>query len=138
MNSYFYPLLGGILIGLSSSFMLLNLGRMTGISGILFSSVLDRKSSTNFWRYSFIIGLLVGGVLMNTLYPSFFDYKFEGSLILIVVAGLIVGYGTRLGSGCTSGHGVCGLPRKSIRSLVATITFMFMGIITVFIKGLVS
>jgi uncharacterized membrane protein YedE/YeeE len=136
VESYFYPLLGGVLIGLASSLMLLNLGRMTGISGIFYSTIFEKQSSSNYWRYSFIIGLVLGGGIVNLISPELFQYEFESSFLLIVVAGIIVGFGTRMGGGCTSGHGVCGLPRKSIRSFIATITFMLTGILTVYLKGL--
>ncbi len=131
------PLLGGVLIGISSALMMLFLGRITGISGILvtsFSSLVDRNED---WRRSFILGLFLGGVLLRQFFPSFFDFEISTPMINIIIAGLLVGFGTRLGSGCTSGHGVCGLPRLSKRSFVATLTFMFSGIVTVLIARII-
>tara|TARA_R110002072_G_scaffold276051_1_gene437361 strand:- start:93348 stop:93764 length:417 start_codon:yes stop_codon:yes gene_type:complete len=136
METIWLPLAGGVLIGLASTLMLLGLGKITGISGIFASSLLEKFKPHESWRYFFIGGLLLGGLLMKTLRPDFFDYNLGSSIPMMIAAGLIVGFGTRLGSGCTSGHGVCGLSRKSARSFVATITFMFFGVITVLIKGL--
>ena len=136
MENFAMPLLGGVLIGLSSSIMLGALGRITGVSGIL-SSVISQPSRENLWRYMFILGLLVGGWGMLQMRPDFFVYSLDGAPWRVIIAGLIVGFGTRLGSGCTSGHGVCGIPRFSARSIVATVTFMIFGILTVtFLGGL--
>ncbi|MCP4911723.1 MAG: YeeE/YedE family protein [Oligoflexia bacterium] len=136
MENIIYPLLGGALIGLSSSTMLGGIGRITGISGILGGS-LQKNSSEDLWRLFFLLGLVLGGLGMKVLYPQFFTYQFNFSYVTYIVAGLIVGFGTRLGSGCTSGHGVCGMARLAKRSIVATLTFMAFGIITVAIKGLI-
>lgn len=136
MESILMPLGGGVLIGISSSIILLYLGRITGISGIFASSLLQISKKTESWKYFFLLGLILGGVILKLVYPGLFDYQVTGSVLLVSLAGLLVGFGTRLGSGCTSGHGVCGLPRKSLRSLVATLTFMVTGVITVYIEGL--
>ncbi|WP_127717079.1 YeeE/YedE family protein [Halobacteriovorax sp. HLS] len=135
MENILNPLLGGVIIGLATTLMMAFNGKITGISGIVGSS-LSKFSRENFWRYSFLLGLILGGVLLKYIAPQFFNYEIKFSFIEAIVAGLLVGIGTRLGSGCTSGHGVCGLPRLSARSLIATITFMGFGILTVFIKGL--
>ncbi len=135
MESMIYPTLGGILIGLSSSLLLYTFGRIAGISGILSSLISFRMSDNSSWKYFFIIGLIGGGFIMKFFKPSLFNYSVTENVPLVITAGLIVGFGTRLGSGCTSGHGVCGLPRKSLRSIVATLTFMAFGILTVLIKG---
>jgi uncharacterized membrane protein YedE/YeeE len=132
-----YPLLGGILIGISSSTMLGGLGRITGISGIMGGS-LSLPKKDELWRFAFLGGLILGGFLFSLVRPEFFNYKFEYTALQYVAAGLIVGYGTRLGSGCTSGHGVCGIARMAKRSIFATITFMLFGIITVAIRGALS
>jgi uncharacterized membrane protein YedE/YeeE len=124
MDSILMPLIGGVLIGLSSSILLFGLGRIAGVSGVFASSFLSHPKSTEKWKYFFIFGLMFGGVIMKIISPELFEYNFIGSAPLTIVAGLLVGFGTRLGSGCTSGHGVCGLPRKSARSLVATCTFI--------------
>ena len=134
MENVLYPLLGGILIGLSSTTMLGGLGRITGISGILGSS-LSRFNLENIWRYNFLTGLILGGFFMQMLFPEMFNYEVKGSVYKIVIAGLLVGFGTRLGSGCTSGHGVCGLARLAKRSIYATLTFILAGIVTVYIQG---
>lgn len=134
MESVVYPLVGGIIVGVSSSFMLWGLGRITGISGIIAGSM-GKFKAENMWRYLFLIGLVLGGVILKLLDPSLFSYSLKFSITEIVVAGLLVGYGTRLGSGCTSGHGVCGIPRLSKRSIAATAIFMSFGILTVALKG---
>jgi uncharacterized membrane protein YedE/YeeE len=130
------PLVGGILIGIASSIVLFGLGKVAGVSGVFASSFLSKHKHAEKWKYFFIFGLILGGVIMKVISPELFEYEFLGSLPLTVVAGLLVGFGTRLGSGCTSGHGVCGLPRKSARSFVATCTFILFGIITVYFKGI--
>lgn len=137
MEVIMMPLIGGILIGLASAILLKFLGRIAGISGI-FESTLSKFKVENAWRYLFILGLIIGGVIMKLAAPSFFDYSFEASPVKIIIAGLLVGYGTRLGGGCTSGHGVCGIPRFSTRSILGTIIFMLTGILTVYIEGLIS
>ena len=134
MNNLLLPLVGGLLIGVSTSLMLWGLGRITGISGI-YSSVLSLKQE-DFWKYSFLLGLLVGSGIMYHFYKHiFFTYQIPGSTLRIILAGLLVGFGTRLGNGCTSGHGVCGIPRMSKRSILATLTFMLVGIIIVSLEG---
>ena len=117
---WFYPLIGGIIIGIASSLMLAFNGRIAGISGIL-GGALAKPSGQFFWRYSFLLGLSLGGILVYFAEPEFFNYKVKLGWFEAVVGGLLVGYGTQMGSGCTSGHGVCGLPRLSIRSIVATV-----------------
>lgn len=123
-------LLGGVLIGLAATILLAWNGRIAGISGIL-GGVLLPKSGEVSWRAVFLAGLVAGGFLLRVIYPSAFPAEASGSLPVIAAAGLLVGFGTRLGSGCTSGHGVCGLSRLSARSLVATLTFMATGALTV-------
>jgi hypothetical protein len=130
-----FPLLGGVLIGLAASLVLITLGKITGISGIITHAIFNPTKPENSWRILFVFGLLFGGFVMRVFYPELFNYSISENIPLLIFAGLLVGFGTRLGSGCTSGHGVCGLPRLSIRSLVATLTFMISGIITVAIKG---
>lgn len=137
MSSYLLATIGGVLIGVSSSLMLFFLGRITGISSIV-DGCLKKVSKIETWKFYFLVGLFVGGAIMKIINPSFFSYNFNSSYILLITAGLLVGFGTRLGSGCTSGHGVCGLPRLSKRSIVATLTFMSSGILTVLIMRLFS
>jgi uncharacterized protein len=121
--------LGGVLIGLSAAMVMLFQGRIAGISGI-FGGLLGPKPGEVGWRVMFILGLVAGGALMLVLHPEGFAVGVTRSPAAIVAAGLIVGFGTRLGSGCTSGHGVCGISRVSKRSTVATATFMGTGFIT--------
>jgi uncharacterized membrane protein YedE/YeeE len=132
---YFTPvsaLLGGALIGLSVTLLLLFNGRIAGISGILNGVfILPRDEKT--WRILFLLGLILGAALFNQLMPNFFSPRQNYPFWLLVSGGLLVGFGTRMGSGCTSGHGICGIARLSIRSILATLTFMASGIFTVFI-----
>ncbi|OZG73111.1 hypothetical protein BTA51_11480 [Hahella sp. CCB-MM4] len=125
-----WPLTGGILIGLAAVLMLWLLGRITGISGILWTSLVE---TDRHWRLAFVAGLILGPLLAHYFLNLPIPESGGRNWPLIIVAGLLVGFGTRLGSGCTSGHGVCGLGRRSPRSLSATLTFMATGIITVFI-----
>ncbi|RZF20491.1 MULTISPECIES: YeeE/YedE family protein [Halobacteriovorax] len=133
MDTFLWPLVGGILIGLSAAMLLLFNGRVAGISGILFNC--HKAFVGEGWRAFFIVGLIVGGVLIKFISPEFFSFDINLSFPRAIIAGLLVGVGTKLGSGCTSGHGVCGLARLSKRSFIATITFMLTGAITVFIMG---
>lgn len=126
-------LLGGVLIGLSAALLLLTVGRIAGISGIAGGLTTRLPRAEILWRGLFVIGLLAGGAAMAAGSPDMFQYAIDRPLGAIVVAGLLVGFGSRLGSGCTSGHGVCGISRLSRRSLVATATFMAAGILTVFV-----
>jgi uncharacterized membrane protein YedE/YeeE len=136
MEQILNPLVGGVVIGVAATFMMAFNGKIAGISGIVGRALTSPKKE-HFWRYSFILGLIVGGLLLKFISPQYFEYELKFSYLEAVAAGLLVGIGSRLGSGCTSGHGVCGLPRFSARSLVATMTFMGAAIITVFIKGLI-
>ncbi len=124
--------LGGTLIGLASLALLYFNGRIAGISGIT-GGILLRPAKDTSWRVMFLIGLIAGGGLLLWLYPEAFPASDTPMRhpALLVVAGLLVGVGTRMGSGCTSGHGVCGLSRFSPRSAVAVATFMAFGALTV-------
>lgn len=125
-------LIGGAIIGLAASLLLLTHGKVAGISG-LYGSLLRPGTSDRAFRLSFIAGLLAAGALVRLAWPSAFASTWSASLPVTLLAGLIVGFGTQLGNGCTSGHGVCGLSRLSVRSLVATLTFMATGFATVFV-----
>lgn len=125
-------LIGGILIGLSASAMLLLEGKIAGISGICAGLVSPAKGETG-WKASFIAGLLAGGILLRIFLPRAFDFGIIRPYPMLLVAGLLVGFGTRLGNGCTSGHGVCGISRLSARSIAATMTFIASGAVVVFI-----
>jgi uncharacterized membrane protein YedE/YeeE len=124
-------LIGGIMIGLSASAMLLLEGKIAGISGI-FAGVLNPTKGELLWRSSFVAGLLGGGVVLRMFLPDAFNFGIVRPYGGLAVAGLLVGFGTRLGSGCTSGHGVCGISRLSPRSMVATATFVTSGAIVVY------
>ncbi len=132
MSQFLLPLLGGVLIGASASLLLLFNGRTAGISGITGGLLTPTRGDAG-WRFAFVAGLLGGGLLLRALYPGGFGTGTAGSsaMGLTVMAGLLVGFGTRLGSGCTSGHGICGISRGSLRSIVATLVFMATGILTV-------
>lgn len=126
-------LAGGALIGLSATILLLFNGRVTGISGII-DNAFSRASGDRLWRCVFLVGLVLGGCAFFVLNPQQFVLATESSfagLIRIGAAGLIVGFGVVMGSGCTSGHGVCGISRFSTRSIVATMVFILAGVITV-------
>ena len=125
-------LIGGALIGASASMMLALNGRIAGISGILGGLVRPQRGEVS-WRATFVGGLLAGGVLLGLAYPRSLVAGSPMPLALIVTAGLLVGVGTQLGGGCTSGHGVCGISRWSPRSMVATVTFMVTGAIAAFV-----
>jgi len=129
-SSILNPLLGGVLIGVAVTVMLLFNGRVTGISGILASS-LSSPPKDGPWRWLFLFGMIVGGFLMHALRPDFFANLSGRGLVPAALAGILVGYGTVMASGCTSGHGICGLSRFSVRSALATLTFMFFGFVSV-------
>jgi uncharacterized membrane protein YedE/YeeE len=138
----FTPILstiGGILIGLSAAVMMAGNGRIAGISGIFRGAVFP-KSGDFLWRALFIAGLIGGGVALFQFKPEWFEIadSAQRSMFVVAGAGLLVGFGTRLGNGCTSGHGVCGLARFSVRSLVATASFMATGAATVLIYNLIG
>ncbi len=125
-------LVGGALIGLSATLVLLTHGRVAGISGI-FSGLFLPGADARGFRAAFVVGLLLAGVALTLAYPAAYAGLGGGRLWLVALAGLFVGFGTRLGSGCTSGHGVCGLSRFSARSLVATVTFIATGALSVMV-----
>ena len=128
-------LLGGALIGLSSVMVMLLFGRIAGIIGIA-SRALQAAAVPSqdwYWRIAFIIGLLAAPVAVWLVTGDPVEQSVSGNLPAMAVAGLLVGFGSTLGSGCTSGHGVCGLARLSTRSLVAVLTFMAFGFATVFV-----
>jgi len=122
------PLSGGLLIGLSSMLLLLTLGRIAGVSGIVWGAITDPDRS---WRLQFIVGLIAGTAAIHAFTGKPLPAAADGPILLAVGAGLLVGFGTRLGSGCTSGHGVCGIGRRSVRSIVATLVFMAAGVAAV-------
>jgi len=128
-------LVGGLLIGAASAALLAYSGRIAGISGILGGSLGTDRLEAGGWRLWFLAGLLLGGVASVTVHPAGFADTVPVSLLATAGAGVLVGIGTRLGGGCTSGHGVCGIGRLSPRSLAATVTFIATGVATVFVVG---
>lgn len=132
MHPFLLSLLGGILIGLSASLLLLFNGRVAGISGIA-GGLLSPSNGDVGWRVAFLGGLMLGGVLLVAFLPRAMGAPVISGVGLPVLAGLLVGVGTRLGGGCTSGHGVCGVARGAKRSLVATCVFVFAAMVTVFV-----
>ena len=124
----FASLIGGALIGLAASLLLLGDGRIAGISGIV-AGLLNPVAGDTAWRVLFVAGLLIGGLGLRVVDPALLRMDLDRSAEALVAGGLLVGFGTALGNGCTSGHGVCGLSRGSFRSLVATLTFMATGIL---------
>jgi uncharacterized protein len=130
-------IIGGLLIGLAASVLLWTNGKISGISGILAGSLFT-FSQDGFWRLAFMAGLLGAGIIYPLMTGDGITIETQAGPIITVLAGLLVGFGTRLGSGCTSGHGICGIARFSVRSIVATITFIGAGVITVFVVNLVE
>jgi uncharacterized membrane protein YedE/YeeE len=135
--SHFTPwasLSGGIVLGLASALFILLNGRILGISGIL-GGLIPPKRNDTIWRLAFLAGLFSSPWIYQALAPASLltAPRIDAGVLLLIVAGLLVGFGTRYGSGCTSGHGVCGLARLSPRSLIATLTFMAAGFAVVFI-----
>jgi hypothetical protein len=136
MSAEFTPvsaLLGGLLIGAAASLLWLALGRIAGISGILGSALRGHGGSELIWRVLFLVGLPAGAALAVLLGWARAPSAPPADLALAGIGGLLVGFGTRLGSGCTSGHGICGLARLSPRSLAATAMFMAAGMASTFV-----
>ncbi len=135
-ETFFTPysgLFGGALIGLAAVVLMGSVGRIMGASGV-FNHLLTTKFDANFiWRGLFVIGMLIGTALTKPFAANAQNLVFQKNFVLLIVGGLLVGVGTVLGNGCTSGHGICGLARFSKRSCVATITFMIVSIATVYI-----
>lgn len=124
--------IGGALIGISASLLWIGLGRIAGISGILGNLPTARSADLD-WRIAFLIGLIVAPVLYRQLGGSVPPIEIDAAWPIVIAGGLLVGFGTRLGSGCTSGHGVCGLARLSPRSIMATALFMGTAVVTTFV-----
>jgi uncharacterized protein len=124
---------GGILIGLSAVLLMAALGRIAGISGIASGLLSDSVAGDRAWRVAFIVGLIAAPLLLQTVHGDSGIGLPKVAWPWMALAGLLVGFGTRLGSGCTSGHGVCGLARLSPRSLAATVVFIACGMATVYV-----
>jgi uncharacterized membrane protein YedE/YeeE len=137
MSTVVYPLIGGALIGLAAAAMWMLNGRIAGISGIVGGAINIPRGET-VWRLFFVAGLLAGGALLAVVRPDSFPTEIAADTPVLLIAGLLVGFGTQLGSGCTSGHGVCGTARLSPRSLAATATFIAVGAATVVVARLLG
>ncbi|BAZ84705.1 YeeE/YedE family protein [Dolichospermum compactum] len=124
-------LIGGILIGISATILLAFNGRIAGISGMINGAISFNKNDA--WRWLFMLGMLAGGAIYEFILSTQPTPTSKFAPLTMIIGGLIVGFGTRMGSGCTSGHGVCGLGRLSVRSLVAVLTFLASAFVTVFI-----
>jgi uncharacterized membrane protein YedE/YeeE len=130
------PLLGGMLIGAAATLLLLFYGKIFGVSGIV-GGLIKNEAKDYDWRIAIVLGFLVGGAILYVSMPGVFTNTAIRPTIMTIIAGLLVGYGTSLGNGCTSGHGICGLSRFSPRSLVAVLVFMGAGVISVAIQRFV-
>jgi uncharacterized membrane protein YedE/YeeE len=131
MTHNFISLLGGVFIGLSAVILLASFGRIAGISGIVWDTINQPRQSV--WRIRFLIGVVIGAALFHLLSGSTYPPASNLSWWQVVLGGLLVGMGAKLGSGCTSGHGVCGIARLSKRSTIATLIFIVTGMATVFL-----
>ena len=127
--------LGGTIIGLSVIIFFILNGRMIGISGIASNFLNEKKNRID--NFLFLLGLILGPLICKFYTKQQINISISSSLILLILAGLLVGIGTRISGGCTSGHGISGIGRFSLRSIIATITFMVVGILTVFIKNII-
>lgn len=125
-------IVGGGLIGLAAVLLLWLNGRIAGVSGILGGIVTAHQARERMWRIAFVGGLILGASIYGVFHGGL-PVQLKANNVTLLIAGLLVGFGTRLGSGCTSGHGVCGLARRSPRSLIATVTFMLFGVLTVYL-----
>jgi uncharacterized protein len=130
--SPFSGFIGGVLIGLAAVLLLVANGRIAGVSGIV-GGLLARVSGDTAWRVAFVLGLWLGALVYWAAHGALFEVELATAPAVMIAGGFLVGYGTRLGSGCTSGHGVCGIARLSPRSVVATLVFMGAAIVTVFL-----
>ena len=126
--------IGGIIIGLAVVLLFIGNGRLAGVSGIASNSLTSKKNRID--NLLFLIGLVVGPVVFIIFINNDIEFFITDSLLLIIFGGLLVGVGTRVAGGCTSGHGICGIGRISLRSIVATIIFIFTAIVTVILTGL--
>lgn len=129
-----HALIGGVLIGLGLAVMLVGTGQIAGLSGIV-GGIIRPASRDRTWRLSFLVGAIGVGAIFAATTPGTFDHLAPHSLPVIAVSGVLVGVGTRLSNGCTSGHGLCGISRLSRRSILATMTFMVAAMVTATIAG---
>ena len=127
-------LTGGLLIGLSVALFFILNGRMIGISGIASNFLVSKNNRIE--NFLFLVGLILGPLIYNLISGKEINISISSSLILLIIGGTLVGFGTRISGGCTSGHGISGISRFSLRSIIATITFMIVGILTVLVTGI--
>ena len=127
-------LTGGLLIGLSVALFFIFNGRMVGISGIASNFLVSKNNRIE--NFLFLVGLILGPLIYNLISGKEINISISSSLILLIIGGTLVGFGTRISGGCTSGHGISGISRFSLRSIIATITFMIVGILTVLVTGI--
>ena len=125
---------GGLLIGLSVALFFILKGRMIGISGIASNFLVSKDNRIE--NFLFLVGLILGPLIYNLISGKEINISVSNSLVLLIIGGAMVGFGTRLRNGCTSGHGISGISRFSLRSIIATITFMLVGILTVLVTGI--
>lgn len=134
---YLEQIIGGSLIGLSAVVLMLTIGKIAGCSGAV-AGIVKLKALFN-WQHAFIVGIVLGGIIATSLLNIEVSIRGDFPIPLLILSGLIVGFGTQLGNGCTSGHGVCGISRKSGRSIIATILFMLSAIVTVtLVNGVIA
>lgn len=131
-NTLLSAIFGGALIGIGAAALMLFSGKIAGLSGIV-SGLLRPKPGDFAWRVALVLGMVAVGLMMARIHPHLYGFDVDRSLLAVAAAGVLVGFGARLGSGCTSGHGVCGLARLGPRSLVATLTFMSTGALSVLV-----
>jgi len=126
---------GGLIIGLSVILFFILNGRLIGISGIASNFLITKKNRID--NFLFLVGLIIGPIVYNFFTQKEVSIDISNSFFLLVIAGLLVGVGTRIGGGCTSGHGISGIARFSLRSIIATVTFIIVGILTVLLKNII-
>jgi len=134
--SFQQALLGGVLIGVAASILIVLNGKIAGISGIL-GGIFSTSKENKTWRILFMVGLIASPWVYQ-LFAPLPIVEVKANTLTLIISGLLVGFGTQLGNGCTSGHGVCGIARLSIRSIVATLTFILFGVITVYLMRVFS
>ncbi|MBL4576077.1 MAG: YeeE/YedE family protein [Opitutaceae bacterium] len=139
MSNIIFPIIGGAFIGVAVISLMLILGHIMGISGLLWAAVSNKSESNSLddklWRWTLIIGLPLGTLLAHSLTSIAVPEQGPVNIVMLLTGAFLVGFGTKLGNGCTSGHGVCGIGRLSIRSLVATVIFILVAMITVYGAG---
>ena len=132
----FSAFVGGIFIGVAVIFYFISTGRLAGVSGIVNNFLTKPQNRSS--NFLFLVGLVIGPIFYSLISKNDISFSMTPSIPLIVLGGILVGYGTKIGSGCTSGHGICGISRFSIRSIVATISFILLAMITVFLLKLLG